>query len=134
MKKKQIVYIPIKVEDELPEIDKQVFTLNTMIPGRVMYPPKDNGENKNINRRISEIPDKCEQWYDENNFGMLYSKVNTWLKSTEAYVFTPEELKQLLSDTFDAGYDYGYDSANMDEGYSLNYKSKEEYIENFLNK
>lgn len=30
---------------------------------------------------------------------------------------------------FEAGYNYGYDSANMDEGYSLNYKNKEEFIQ-----
>lgn len=92
------VYIPTKVENELPELDKQVFTLNTMMPDRVQYPPKDDGENICINRRVSEIPNKCEKWYDENNFGFLYSKVHTWLKPTEAYVFTPEELKQLLED------------------------------------
>jgi len=49
MIEKKIVYLPIKVEDELPEIGKNVFTFNTMIDGKVKYPPKDNGENININ-------------------------------------------------------------------------------------
>jgi len=125
MNKLQTVYIPTKVEDELPELDKSVFTLNTMIKGRVKFPPEDNGENISINCRKTTIPNGCESWYDENNFGTMYSKVHTWLKPTEAYIFTQEELKQVLSDAFDAGNKrgYGYDS-----------DTREEYIENFLNK
>ena len=42
---KQTVYLPVKVEDELPEMGKLVFTFNTMIEGKVIYPPKDDGEN-----------------------------------------------------------------------------------------
>ena len=90
------VYIPVKVENELPEIGKIVFTLNTMIPGKVKYPPKDDGENKNINCRVAEIPNKCEQWYDEHNFQIMYSKVNSWLKPTQLITFTPEEYNQHL--------------------------------------
>jgi hypothetical protein len=92
------VYIPIKVEDELPEIGKMVFTLNTMIPGKVKYPPKDDGKNISINNRVSEIPNKCEQWYDEYNFQMMYSKVNSWLKPTELITFTPEEYNKHIQD------------------------------------
>ena len=92
------VYIPIKVEDELPEIGKMVFTLNTMIPGKVKYPPKDDGKNISINNRVSEILNKCEQWYDEYNFQMMYSKVNSWLKPTELITFTPEEYNQHIQD------------------------------------
>ena len=98
---KQIVYIPIKVEDELPELEKSVFTFNTMIPGKVRYPPIDDGENISINCRTLEIPDKCEKWYDEHGCGYMYSKVNTWLKPQEGYFFTEEQLKQLLSDYTD---------------------------------
>jgi hypothetical protein len=45
--------------------------------------------------------------------------------SLEAFVFTSEELEKVLSDAFNAGNKrgYGYDS-----------ETKEEYIENFLNK
>jgi len=49
-------------------------------------------------------------------------------KGNLAYVFTKAELKQLLKDTFDAGSDYGEDSANSDEGVSLNFNNKQDYI------
>jgi hypothetical protein len=37
-------------------------------------------------------------------------------------------LTPIVENAYDAGYDYGFDSANMDEGYSLNYPNKEDYI------
>jgi len=79
---------------------------------------------------INDDPDKVFDLYDSS-----YEPSKAFLKNVterELYGFTPEELKQLLFDAFDAGYNYGYDSANMDEGYSLNYKNKEEYIENLF--
>lgn len=96
--KLKTVYIPTKVEDELPEIDKMVFTLNTMIPGKVKYPPEDDGENISVNCRVSEIPNKCEQWYDEHNFNIIYSKVNSWLKPTQLITFTQEEYNKHIQD------------------------------------
>lgn len=65
---------------------------------------------------------------------ILIDSLDDYLIKTKVYLFTPEELKQLLYNSFEAGYNYGYDSANMDEGYSVNYKNKEQYIENLLNK
>jgi len=115
MKQKlKTVYIPVKVEDELPEIGKMVFTLNTMIPGKVKYPPKDDGKNISINNRVSEIQNKCEQWYDEYNFQMMYSKVNSWLKPTELITFTPEEYNQHIQDIIKNALDTAADYADTE--------------------
>lgn len=35
-----------------------------------------------------------------------------------------------IEKAFEAGNNYGYDSGNMDEGYSLNFKDKKDYISN----
>lgn len=85
--KQQIVYIPVKVKDELPEVGKYVFTFNNIIEGKVHI-------NISINSRVKEIPDKCEKWYDEYNFTSIYSKVHTWLKPQEAFVLTPKQLNE----------------------------------------
>ena len=92
------VWVAVKPEDELPNKGEQVFTLNTMIPGKVHYPPEDDGKNISTNCRVKEIPKKCEQWYDEHNFGMMYSKVDAWLKEQQLITFTPEEYNQHIKD------------------------------------
>jgi hypothetical protein len=74
-------------------------------------------------------------------------RLDEWVDSKEGYFFTPEELKQLLSDTFDKGQD-----SHISNGCSANstdklcycknesdcqyptYPTKKEYIENLLNK
>ena len=94
MIQKQIVYLPIKVEDELPEMGEEVFTFNTLIKRRDHYNPYDDGKNMSVNRRIKELSDRIRPWYDEYNFSMFYSKVNTWLKPQEVFVFTPEQLNE----------------------------------------
>jgi hypothetical protein len=61
------------------------------------------------------------------------------VKIVEAFVFTPEELKQLLSDAIEHGLNsfdefdkgYNYDEESRAEGLK---EIQEEYIENFLNK
>jgi hypothetical protein len=75
---KQIVYIPTKVEDELPEED-----------GR--YGIKVNKDNC-IDSSYIELG----EWDIEKQAKLL--KVKVWLKPTEIYAFTPEELKQMLED------------------------------------
>jgi len=67
---------------------------------------------------------------ENTNTGLIVKYVHNGMKfpvsKVEGYFFTPEELKQLLSDTFDAGWD-GKGEFWLD-------KKKEEYIENLLNK
>jgi hypothetical protein len=53
-------------------------------------------------------------------------RLDEWVDSKEGYFFTPEELKQLLSDAFDKGRDYQRDFGIIN--------SKETFIENVLNK
>jgi len=80
-KQLQIVYIPTKVEDELPENNTNIFCLD------------DNGF-------------ETEVLFENGKFYVYYSNeeriekdnVTHWLKPTEEYVFTPEELKQLLEE------------------------------------
>ena len=62
-------------------------------------------------------------------------------KMVERYAFTPEELRQLLSDVFDAAYESGNAEAlfwNTDTMTRSEYEEKaidkKEYIENLLNK
>ncbi len=124
---KQTIFLPVNVKDELPEIGKSVFTFNTMIKGRVKYPPKDNGENISINSIVEEIPNNCEKWYDEYGFGMLYSKVNTWLKQQELFVFTPEELNEyitnIIKDTLEtASANAKIKTQHIEDVYDLNFK------------
>jgi hypothetical protein len=54
------------------------------------------------------------------------------VKIVEAFVFTPEKLKQLLSDTFDAGNKSGL-AGYSNISHHTQYE-KQQYIENFLNK
>lgn len=83
MNKKQTVYIPTKVENELPNnsckcgiIKKGVFDLSYFIKA------------------------PSYQVFDHVKSGLHHnqSEITHWLKPTEAYVFTPEELKQLLEE------------------------------------
>jgi hypothetical protein len=57
------------------------------------------------------------------------------VKIVEAYVFTPEELKQVLSHAFVAGENY-YEAGEWHEDYvgEITQPNKEVYIENLLNK
>jgi hypothetical protein len=108
---KQTVYIPTKVEDELPPNNLNVFCLD------------DNNF-------------ETEVVFEDGVFYVYYSgeervqkdNVTHWLKPTEAYVFTQEDLEQLLSDTFRAGENY--------ENYCNYHDAPDEnkYIENFLKK
>lgn len=118
---KQVVYLPVKVEDELPEIDKKVFTFNTMLEGKVKYPPKDDSENISINCRIGEIPNKCNEWYDEYNFGMLYSKVNTWLKPQEMFVFTSEQFNEYTESVIKQALETAAEKAEAIEGWNTGF-------------
>jgi hypothetical protein len=59
-------------------------------------------------------------------------RLDEWVDSKEGYFFTPEELKQLLSDTFDAGNKSGlagYSNISHHTQYD-----KQQYTENLLNK
>ncbi len=83
MNKLQTVYIPIKTEDELPKnsckcgiIKKGEFDLSYFIKAPSY-----------------ELFDHVRSGLSHNQ-----SEITHWLKPTEAYVFTPEELKQLLEE------------------------------------
>jgi len=115
-KQLQTVYIPIKVEDELPE--REVIAINDVNDTLVGYLEQ-------VGYSV-----KCES--EETQL----LNVTHWLKSTQAYVFTPDELKQVLSDTFDAGQyeewkDVSYDGGENYETVKI-VKNKEQYIENLL--
>lgn len=56
----------------------------------------------------------------------------TDVEQIQGYVFTPEELKQLLSDAFDAGNKSGL-AGYSNISYHTQY-DKQQYIENILNK
>ena len=91
-----------------------------------------------MNKQIVYLPAKVEEGLDSafatNGKGErliyvtqdLISKDSYlhWLKPTEGYFFTTEELKQLLSDAFDKGRDYQRDFGVIN--------SKETFIENFF--
>lgn len=119
--KTQTIYIPTRVEDELPEKEGHY-----RIEG-AMESAYWHNEGKHWNRKDS------------------FNQPTHWLKPTEAFVFTPDELKQLLSDAFDKG-----EESNTSNGCSANltdklcycknssqccyktYTTKEEYIETFF--
>jgi hypothetical protein len=90
---KQLIYIPTKVEDELPEDGTIQFELC--------------GKNKSVG------------WYQ--NGVRQHVGATEWLKPTEANVFTDEQLLELkkkwMSEAWDASKDYTFDawdaSANM---------------------
>ena len=70
---KSTVYLPVKVEDELPEIGRATFTFNEEI-------------------------DACSFLANDGSFKEWYQhfehKPTHWLKSQEAFVFTPEQLNE----------------------------------------
>jgi len=113
---KELVYIPTKIVDERFYHTKE-FCLDSYGSKRLMN-YLGNGE-----------------WVGE---GGVTDNITHWLKPREAYVFTTEELKQLLSDVFDAGKYEDYKDISFDGGENYEtiriVKDKQEYIENLLNK
>lgn len=81
---KQTVYLPIKVEDELPENNKNVFCLIS-----------DGFETELVFEdgvfRLYEGGD-CYEYEKEN--------VSHWLKPQELFVFTPEQLNEYTDKLF----------------------------------
>lgn len=119
MSKLQTVYIPTKVEDELPEKDEIYLckvgfnTIKQIELFKGIFIKQEGNENIDDDTDITDIiPDKS---------------VTEWLKPTEAFVFTPEELKP-LQDLVDEGYD-AYDTSHH-----LQVQRMLKTIENFLNK
>ena len=132
MNKLQTVYIPTKVKDELPKIT------TTSIP-----------EDKwGVHESHSCLEHGCKYGYKDCpvEIGLTKQKYpcefcgdefHPEMEKKEGYFFTPEELKQLLSDTFDASrkkHWIGGRNFGNDENMALDFDNAEEYIENFLNK
>jgi len=93
MNKLQTVYVPTKVEDELPDIMKSVVTVNSN--GKYSVHQRVDAEvYKDDLETLTEFHDK----YGFLNFGYTEVFVTDWLKPKQAFVFTPDQLKQLLSD------------------------------------
>lgn len=109
MIKLQTVYIPTKVEDELPDTYESQFELIA-------------NQHKNLG------------WFNKN-VSREHMGATHWLKPTEAFVFTPEELKQVLSNAWNDGRNGTEFTGNFPftSNRYVNH-SPEEYIENFLNK
>lgn len=82
MNKLQTVYIPTKVEDKLPE--ENVLCIAEEFNGIAAGKLELNG------RGIVSC--------DTDAIGCNVNYISHWLKPTEAFVFTPEELKQLLEE------------------------------------
>jgi len=72
---KQTVYLPVKVEDELPE--KEVICINI--------------SNDLLVGNIYKIDDDEFQCEDEHQ---ILAQVAYWLKPQEVFVFTPEQLNE----------------------------------------
>jgi glycerophosphoryl diester phosphodiesterase len=70
---KKTVYLPIKVEDELPEIGKAVFTSDEDID-TCSFLANDG---------------KFKEWYQHFEHNPTH-----WLKQQEGYFFTPEQLNE----------------------------------------
>ena len=72
---KQTVYLPVKVEDELPE--KEVICINI--------------SNDLLVGHVYKIDD--DEFQCEDNHQIL-AQVTYWLKPQKAFVFTPEQLNE----------------------------------------
>jgi hypothetical protein len=117
MNKLQTVYIPIKTEDELPKnsckcgiIKKGEFDLSYFIKAPSY-----------------ELFDHVRSGLSHNQ-----SEITHWLKPTEAYVFTPEELKQLLEEYTNRIVENGKCLHIGYGGYTINKKSITSQLHKFL--
>ena len=85
MKNKQIVHIPVKVEDELP---KENCKVGIIINGEFDF------------AYFIRYNDQKNFIFDHHKSGLHHKQkdITHWLKPTDVFVFSPEELKQLLED------------------------------------
>lgn len=91
MIQKQIVYLPIKVEDELPK-EFDIVTLNAKVPVINQF--------ENLTSE-QEIDFSFNGWLENDKFlihgigeELSDGKVTHWLKPQEVFVFTPEQLNK----------------------------------------
>lgn len=83
MIQKQAVYLPVKVEDELPENNKNVFCLTS-----------DDFETELVfEDGVFRVYEGGDCYENEN--------VTHWLKSQEAFVFTPEQLNEYTANVIE---------------------------------
>jgi len=93
---KKTVYIPIKIEDELPkELDLVIFI--AQVPFNHQFKIFDDGS--------TTMEFVFKGWLENEKYlihglgeELLEGKITHWFKPKESFVFTPKELKQLLKD------------------------------------
>lgn len=110
MKNKQIVHIPVKVEDELP---KENCKVGIIINGEFDF------------AYFIRYNDQKNFIFDHHKSGLHHKQkdITHWLKPTDVFVFSPEELKQLLEDYTDKIIEnVAVTSTYIDEVYDSNFE------------
>ena len=112
--KKQTIYIPTKVEDELPE---------------------SVGWYDVLERTLKMDADRM--YFDGTDFiNKKPFTITHWIKETESHVFTTEELKEQLSNSFQCGREFSSFNESKGEqshhtGYGMKYDNVEEIIDDY---
>ena len=110
MIQKQIVYLPVKVEDEKPKYGSKEFTIDS--------------KNRKSVHHILEILDENKDLYDKNgflNFGEDNSYVTHWLKLQEGYFFSPEQLNEYTANVIRQALEIAAEKATLLENGNLTY-------------
>ena len=78
---KQTVYLPVKIEDELPTQEVCALNEHNMLVGHLKH------LGKGVIRPIVYVEDEHQEM----------GNITHWLKQQEGYFFTPEQLNQFIS-------------------------------------
>lgn len=93
---KQTVYLPVKIEDELPTQEVCALNEHNMLVGHLKH------LGKGVIRPIVYVEDEHQEM----------GNITHWLKKQEGYFFTPEQLNQFISnvikDTLDTAAEKAY--------------------------
>ena len=102
------LYVPINVGDGLPESKECSFiywerdnTGKPMILSAAIFDFYNNGK--------FDVSDDN----DEDQSNPRGAQPTHWLKEQERFIFTKEELENILGDAFDAGFKRGFDQPNV---------------------
>ncbi len=119
---KQTIYIPTEI------LEESLFTTQE-VDEECNKPDLQNWvDNGQLDCLIDEEQGGIIGYIHHHHIERITNKLNQQLLKKEAYIFTPEELKQLLSDAFKAGENY------ENQNNYFNAPDEQEYIENLLNK